>query len=101
MDRESQEPLCGGRTRRSGSSSRRERWLTNSGIVGASYIPSRRTFLRRNAGAEKLRRIAGLRLTHFVDDLSGVLDDPAFPRAVTRPVHFRESWDAVANDIFA
>jgi hypothetical protein len=75
------------------------RWLTSRGIVGASGIGVDNVFFEGSL-AEKLQRIADLRLTHFVDDLTDVLEDPAFPRAVTRAVHFRESWDAVCDDIF-
>jgi hypothetical protein len=34
--------------------------------------------------ADKLRRIAALRCTHFIDDLPEVLDDPDFPAGVER-----------------
>jgi hypothetical protein len=34
--------------------------------------------------AEKLARIAALDCTHFIDDLEEVLDDPGFPRGVSR-----------------
>jgi hypothetical protein len=34
--------------------------------------------------AEKLARIDALGCTHFIDDLEEVLDDPGFPRGVTR-----------------
>jgi hypothetical protein len=37
--------------------------------------------------ADKIERIAKLRLTHFIDDLPEVLDDPAFPRDVV-PILF-------------
>jgi hypothetical protein len=32
--------------------------------------------------ADKIERIAGLRFTHFIDDLPEVLDDPTFPQDV-------------------
>jgi hypothetical protein len=37
--------------------------------------------------ADKIERIATLQLTHFIDDLPEVLDDPAFPKDVT-PIWF-------------
>jgi hypothetical protein len=77
-----------------------QRWLTRGGIVGAGGIAQRDVFFEATR-AEKLRRIADLELTHFVDDLTDVLEDPAFPHRATRAVHFRESWDAIADDIFA
>ena len=47
------------------------------GIVGADvYFESTR--------ADKLRRIAALSLTHFIDDLEEVLSDPEFPPNVER-----------------
>jgi hypothetical protein len=76
-----------------------QRWLTRLGIVGAGGIAPGDVFFEATRG-EKLQRIAELELTHFVDDLPDVLEDPAFPHA-TRPVHFRDSWDTVSDDIFA
>jgi len=46
-------------------------------------IPSERVFFE-DERAGKIRRIASLGLTHFIDDLPEVLGDPTFPRDVAR-----------------
>lgn len=46
-------------------------------------IPANRIFFEDERAA-KLRRIGTLGLTHFVDDLPEVLEDPDFPRGVAR-----------------
>lgn len=74
------------------------RWLAARGLVGVEGIAEEAVFfeLTRNA---KLHRVRTLGLTHFIDDLADVLEDPAFP-AGTRAVRFRESWEAVYDDVF-
>jgi hypothetical protein len=57
------------------------------GIGGAAMVAGVATFLRiyfESTRAEKLARIAALALTHFIDDLEEVLNDPAFPPDVER-----------------
>lgn len=54
-------------------------WLTRH----CPQIPAERVFFEDERAA-KLRRIGGLGLTHFVDDLPEVLADPAFPASVAR-----------------
>lgn len=67
-------------------------WLFSRGIgVDGLYFEVTR--------ADKLARIAALQLTHFIDDLDEVLSDPAFPAGV-RGIHFRDSWEAVQQDVF-
>jgi hypothetical protein len=46
-------------------------------------IPADRVFFEDERAA-KLRRIGSLGLTHFIDDLPEVLEDPAFPPDVAR-----------------
>jgi hypothetical protein len=74
------------------------RWLGERGLVGAGGIAEAAVFFEPTRNA-KLDRVRSLELTHFVDDLDEVLDDPAFP-AGTRAVRFRESWEAVFDDVF-
>jgi hypothetical protein len=50
--------------------------------------------------AEKLDRIARLGITHFIDDLAEVLDDPAFPPDVVK-VLFTNGAPASRPDAFA
>jgi hypothetical protein len=45
--------------------------------------------------AEKIERIAGLRFTHFIDDLPEVLDDPTFPKDVA-PILFTKGSERSA-----
>jgi hypothetical protein len=57
-----------------------QRWLdargfVRDGVPAVYFEPTR---------AAKCARIAELGLTHFIDDLVEVFDDPAFPRACTR-----------------
>ena len=73
------------------------RWLSARGILGASGLARTDVFFEGTRD-EKLSRVRSLGLTHFIDDLADVLADPGFP-ALTRPIHFRESWDAVFDDV--
>ena len=60
-------------------------WMTAQGffrIGGFGMRPDNVYF--ESTRAEKLARIAALGCTHFIDDLSEVLTDPAFPPGVTR-----------------
>jgi len=67
------------------------RWLEAQHFVGAAGIAQSDVFFEATR-SEKLDRVCGLGLTHFIDDLADVLADPGFP-AATRAVHFRESWE--------
>lgn len=58
-------------------------WMTRRGFFRADgyAIPAENVFFE-STRADKLRRIAMLGCTHFIDDLEEVLSDPAFP-----PIH--------------
>jgi hypothetical protein len=74
------------------------RWLEAGGIVGPGGIDARDVYFE-STRAEKIARVRALALTHFIDDLEDVLNDPAFPPE-TRALHFRESWDDITDDVF-
>ena len=73
-------------------------WLTAAEIVGDGGIAPAEVYFETTR-AEKIARIHALDLTHFIDDLEDVLNDPAFPPH-TRAIHFRASWDDVTADVF-
>lgn len=75
-----------------------QRWLEAQGFVGVAGIAQTDVFFETTRN-EKLERVRGLELTHFIDDLADVLADPGFP-AATHAVHFRESWEEVFDVIF-
>lgn len=54
-------------------------WMAAHGLFDGDLGIERKDVYFENTRAEKLRRIASLRLTHFVDDLVEVLGDPHFP----------------------
>jgi hypothetical protein len=56
-------------------------WMRQQGLIGAdtSAIPLEHVFFE-GSRADKLRRIAQLECTHFIDDLAEVLTDPEFPQ---------------------
>lgn len=60
-------------------------WMTAQGFFADDgySIPAANLFFETTR-AEKLRRIASLDCTCFIDDLEEVLDDPDFPSGVTR-----------------
>lgn len=60
-------------------------WMTAQGFFHADGygIPSDNVYFE-STRAEKLRRIALLGCTHFIDDLEEVLSDPGFPPSVAR-----------------
>jgi hypothetical protein len=72
-------------------------WLVAAGIAGDAIAHDDIYFAATRA--EKIERIRALELTHFVDDLADVLDDPAFPPQ-TRAILFRESWDEVTRAVY-
>lgn len=61
-------------------------WLERRGFARRGALSSAAIFLEMTR-EDKLRRIASLRCTHFIDDLPDVLGDPAFPRG-TSPILF-------------
>jgi len=59
-------------------------WMQTQGLfAGAQSIPLENVYFE-STRADKLRRIAALELTHFIDDLEEVLIDPGFPPDVER-----------------
>jgi hypothetical protein len=60
-------------------------WMTANGVFDALQVglPRDNVFLELTKQA-KLRRIAMLRCTHFIDDLPELLGDPEFPAGVRR-----------------
>lgn len=58
-------------------------WMAAHGLF-CDYGLSRRDVFFEATRAEKLRRIAALSCTHFIDDLEEVLTDPGFPPNVAR-----------------
>jgi len=59
-------------------------WMTAQGLFDeSSAIPPENVYFE-STREEKLRRIAALSLTHFIDDLEEVLTDPGFPPHVRR-----------------
>ena len=59
-------------------------WMTGQGLLGGDHGIALADVYFESTRAEKLRRIALLSLTHFVDDLEEVLNDPDFPPNVER-----------------
>jgi hypothetical protein len=87
-------------------------WMAARGLFdGAHAIPSENVYFE-NSRAEKLRRIATLSLTHFIDDLQEVLSDPDFPlnvrrilfsndlQATTVPYSVCASWRDIERSVF-
>jgi hypothetical protein len=58
-------------------------WMTEQGFFRDFAVSTENVFFE-STRADKLRRIAALSCTHFIDDLEEVLTDPAFPPGVTR-----------------
>ena len=59
-------------------------WMTAQGLLmGADGIAPENIYFE-SSRADKLRRIAALSLTHFIDDLEELLTDPGFPVGVRR-----------------
>jgi hypothetical protein len=59
-------------------------WMAAQNLFGAELGIGRADVYFENTRADKLRRIASLRLSHFIDDLEEVLSDPDFPPGVKR-----------------
>lgn len=90
------------------------RWMVRHGLVGPgpdSIEPGRVFF--ESTRKEKIRRIAALGCTHFIDDLEEVFREPDFPSDVDRhlllhgagqlpsgPFRTHASWSDVANALF-
>ena len=54
-------------------------WMTAQGLFDGAHALARSDVHFEGTRAEKLRRVAALSLTHFIDDLEEVLSDPDFP----------------------
>ena len=88
-------------------------WMRDKGFftVAGYDIPTENVFFEA-CRAEKLKRIASLGCTHFIDDLEEVLDDPGFPPDTTRilfsqskpsglaPYRVCASWDEIEEQVF-
>ena len=59
-------------------------WMAGQGLFGGDHAIPLADIYFESTRAEKLRRIAALSLTHFIDDLEEVLTDPDFPPDVKR-----------------
>jgi hypothetical protein len=59
-------------------------WMTGRGLLGGDHGLALADVYFESTRAEKLKRIAALSLTHFIDDLEEVLTDPDFPPDVER-----------------
>jgi hypothetical protein len=59
-------------------------WMTTHGLLGGDHGLALADVYFESTRAEKLKRIAALSLTHFIDDLEEVLTDPDFPPKVER-----------------
>jgi len=87
-------------------------WMTAQGFFRDFALSTENVFFEGTRG-EKLRRIADLSCTHFIDDLEEVLTDPGFPPGVARilfangagtpaaaPYVVCRSWRAIEEHIF-
>jgi hypothetical protein len=59
-------------------------WMAGRGLLGGEHGFALADIYFESTRAEKLKRIAALSLTHFIDDLEEVLTDPDFPPNVER-----------------
>jgi hypothetical protein len=59
-------------------------WMAGQGLLSSDHGIGLADVFFESTRAEKLKRIAALSLTHFVDDLEEVLTDPDFPPDVER-----------------
>ena len=86
-------------------------WMTARGFFAADGFGLARSDVHFGATrAEKLERIAALRCDVFVDDLEEVLNDPDFPKGVTRilfsehandgPYTVCRSWHEIEHAVF-
>jgi hypothetical protein len=58
------------------------KWMDAQNLLEGERAIGRTNVYFENTRAEKIRRIATLGLTHFIDDLEEVLGDPSFPSDV-------------------
>jgi len=88
-------------------------WMTAHGLLDDAHAVARGDVYFESTRAAKLRRIAALSLTHFIDDLEEVLSDPEFPPNVERilitddarsqalPYAFCSTWRDIERLVFA
>jgi hypothetical protein len=88
-------------------------WMRENGffLSGGYGIPAENIFFE-GSRAEKLERIASLGCTCFIDDLEEVLEDPDFPRGISRilfsqnkpvgaaPYTICTSWQQIEEQVF-
>jgi hypothetical protein len=72
-------------------------WMAAQGLLDGERGILRRDVYFEGTRAEKLKRIAALSLTHFIDDLEEVLTDPDFPPQVERILFAGEAQPAEAS----
>jgi hypothetical protein len=72
-------------------------WMAVQGLLDGERGFLRADVYFEGTRAEKLKRIAALSLTHFIDDLEEVLTDPDFPPQVERILFAGEARPAEAS----
>jgi hypothetical protein len=70
-------------------------WMAGQGLFDDDHGLTLGSVYFEGTRAEKLKRIAALSLTHFIDDLEEVLTDPDFPPDVKRILFAVEAQPAV------
>jgi hypothetical protein len=86
-------------------------WMAGQGLFDGGHGIAVANVYFEGTRAEKLKRIAALSLTHFIDDLEEVLTDPDFPPDVERILFADEApaaapytrcatWSAIERQIF-
>jgi len=71
-------------------------WMAAQGLLDGDRGIARADVYFEGTRAEKLKRIATLSLTHFIDDLAEVLSDPDFPPQVERILFAGKAQSAAA-----
>jgi hypothetical protein len=66
-------------------------WMTGQGLFDGDHGIALENVYFESTRSEKLKRIAALSLTHFIDDLEEVLTDPDFPPDVARILFAEEA----------
>jgi len=86
-------------------------WMEARGFFAPNiYAIPRENVFFETSRAEKLKRIAALKFTYFIDDLEEVLTDPSFPPGVNRVLFgttgssanlvICSSWQRIAKTVF-
>lgn len=74
-------------------------WMATQGLLDGNRGIAHADVYFEGTRAEKIKRIAALSLTHFIDDLEEVLSDPDFPPQVERILFASEARPAEASYI--